>query len=73
MTAATGPAIVLAWRPAAERTSDAGAGRVVALGLVGLPIHNNRGLHEVIREGAHAKIMTQFRINRGVQVLSECR
>jgi hypothetical protein len=52
------PAVVLAWRPAAEWASNAGAGRVEALLLVKLAIQDNRLM---MREGAHAAIMTQLR------------
>ena len=42
------PAVFLAGRPAAERVSDARAGRIEALLLIGLAIQHNR---PVMREG----------------------
>jgi hypothetical protein len=62
MTAGAEPTVPFAGRPAAQRTADARAGRIVALVLIRLVINYNSGL--VIREGTHASIliMTQFRI-----------
>jgi hypothetical protein len=59
MAAATRPTVVLAGRPAAERASDARAGRVEALLLIRLSIQNHGRFGGVIREGAHSlSIMT---------------
>jgi len=48
------PAIILARRPAAERTADARFGRIVALLFIEFAIQNHGGVGWGIREGAHA-------------------
>jgi hypothetical protein len=50
MTAATRPEVLLAGRPAAERTSNAGAGEVGALLLIGLSIQDHGRFGGAIRE-----------------------
>jgi hypothetical protein len=54
MAAGAEPFVFSAWRPAAERASDAGAGWVEAPLLIRLAIQDS-GL--VIGEGAHASIL----------------
>jgi hypothetical protein len=51
----TKPMVFLAGRPAAQRASDAWAGGVETLLLIGFTINNNSGL--VVREGTHASIL----------------
>jgi hypothetical protein len=57
MTAATKPAVLLAGRPAAERRSNAGAGRVEAFLLIKLAIQDHGRFGGAIREGAHAPLL----------------
>jgi hypothetical protein len=54
VAAATRPAVVLAGRPAAERASDAGAGRIEAFLLIRLAVQDHRS---VIRKDAHATVL----------------
>jgi hypothetical protein len=65
--------VVFGRRPAAEWTPDSRAGGVETLLLIGLAIHNCGRFPGVSQVGGHSQIMTQFRINRGVQMLSEGR
>jgi hypothetical protein len=53
VSAFTKPSVFFAGRPAAERASDARAGGVEVLLLIGFTIHND-GL--VILDGAHARL-----------------
>ena len=55
MATGTGPAGILARRPATKRTADAGPGGIEAFLLLHLRVHNNRGWVAVIRSGAHAR------------------
>ncbi len=57
VAAATGPAIVLAGRPTAQRASYAGTGWLVALVLIRLAIQNHGRFGGVIWEGAHATVL----------------
>ena len=67
MAAGASPKVFLAWRPIAERAADARAGRIEALLLVRLAIQDHGRFGGVIREGTHAKIMTQFRMHKSLE------
>jgi hypothetical protein len=57
VTATTRPTVVPAGRPAAERASYAGTGRVEAVLLIRLSIQDHGRFGGVIREGAHATVL----------------
>jgi hypothetical protein len=65
--AVTRPEMVFAWRPAAERASNAGAGGFEALILIGLAIQHYRRI--VIGGCAHAPVI---RAQKGVRTRRAC-